>query len=91
MSKEFISRQEIENARYEIRLRGHLNHQRVDWFDGLTITLEADGTTLLRGPIRDQAALYGVLKRVRDLGVPLLSIVCVEYCEEKSKEPKDRS
>jgi hypothetical protein len=60
---------------YEIRLKGHLNHQWADWFGGLTVTLEANGDTLLTGPVADQAALYGLLRRVRDLGLPLLSVV----------------
>ena len=63
---------------YEIRLKGHLGSQWTDWFGGLTITLEANGDTLLTGPVVDQAALYGLLKRVRDLGMPLLSVNRVE-------------
>jgi hypothetical protein len=60
---------------YEIRIKGHLGCQWKDWFDGLTITLEENGETLLCGPLEDQAALHGVLKKVRDLGLPLLSVV----------------
>jgi hypothetical protein len=63
---------------YQIRLEGHLGPQWADWFGGLTITLEDDGTTLLTGPVIDQAALYGLLKKVRDLGLPLLSVHCVQ-------------
>ncbi len=59
---------------YEIRLKGHLDSQWADWFGGMTITLEMDGTTLLTGPIIDQAALHGLLKKVRDLGMPLVSV-----------------
>lgn len=59
---------------YRIRIRGHLGPQWADWFAGLTITLEEDGTTLLSGPVIDQAALHGILKKVRDLGMPLLSV-----------------
>ena len=59
---------------YQIRIEGHLSCEWAEWFDGLTITLEEDGTTLLRGPIADQAALYGVLRRIRDLGMPLVSV-----------------
>jgi len=59
---------------YQIRIKGHLSQQRKEWFDGLTITLEADGNTLLSGPVADQAALHGILKRIRDLGAPLLSV-----------------
>jgi hypothetical protein len=59
---------------YEIRIKGHLGSQWTDWFDGLTITLEEDGHTLLAGPVVDQAALHGLLKKVRDLGMPLVSV-----------------
>ena len=62
---------------YQIRLRGHLGHQWADWFGGLTITLEDSGDTLLTGPVVDQAALHGLLKKVRDLGMPLVSVVHV--------------
>jgi hypothetical protein len=59
---------------YQIRLKGHLGQQWSDWFDGLSITLEDNGDTLLTGPLTDQAALYGVLKHARDLGLPLISV-----------------
>jgi hypothetical protein len=59
---------------YEIRITGHLGQLWTDWFGGMTITLEDDGNTLLTGPVVDQAALYGLLKRVRDLGMPLVSV-----------------
>jgi hypothetical protein len=59
---------------YEIRIKGQLDHQWTDWFGGLAITLQCNGDTLLSGPIVDQAALHGVLRKVRDLGMPLLSI-----------------
>lgn len=59
---------------YQIRLKGHLGRQWTDWFGGLTITLEDNGETLLTGPVIDQAALYGLLKKVRDLGMPLISV-----------------
>lgn len=59
---------------YQIRITGHLGHQWTDWFEGLTITLEDNGDTLLTGPVPDQAALHGLLKKVRDLGMPLISI-----------------
>ena len=61
---------------YEIRVKGHLSPQWVGWFEGLTITLD-DGDTLLTGSVIDQAALHGLLKKVRDLGMPLLSVNCV--------------
>ena len=63
---------------YQIRIKGHLGSQWRDWFGGLTITLEEDGDTLLTGPVIDQAALHGLLKKVRDLGMPLVSIRPVE-------------
>ena len=59
---------------YQIRLEGHLDPQWAEWFDGLTITLEENGDTILTGPVIDQAALYGFLRKVRDLGIPLLSV-----------------
>ncbi len=67
-----------EPAVYQIRLKGHLGRQWADWFGGLTITLEEDGDTLLTGPVVDQAALHGLLKKVRDLGMPLVSVIRVE-------------
>ena len=59
---------------YQIRIEGHLGSQWADWFDGFSITLEADGKTLLSGPVPDQPALYGLLRKVRDLGLPLVSV-----------------
>jgi hypothetical protein len=60
---------------YQIRLQGHLGGQWIAWFEGLTITLEDTGDTLLTGPVVDQAALYGLLRKVRDLGIPLFSVI----------------
>jgi hypothetical protein len=59
---------------YQIRVKGHLDSSWSDWFDGLTISPKANGETLLSGPVIDQAALYGLLKKVRDLGLPLLLV-----------------
>lgn len=67
-----------EAGYYEIRLTGHLDAHWIAWFDGLAVTREADGTTVISGVIVDQAALHGVLQRVRDLGLPLLSVERVE-------------
>ena len=63
---------------YQIKIKGHLGHQWTDWFEGLTITLEDNGETLLTGPVVDQAALHGVLAKIRDLGMPLLSVRRIE-------------
>ena len=63
---------------YRIRLEGHLGRQWADWFDGLVITLEDNGDTILTGPVIDQAALHGLLKKVRDLGMPLRSLDCLK-------------
>jgi hypothetical protein len=64
-----------EPRSYEIHLRGHLDDKWADWFDGLTITRADNGETILRGPVVDQAALHGLLRKVRDLGLPLLSVI----------------
>jgi hypothetical protein len=63
---------------YQIRVKGRLGPRWADWFAGLTITPEANGDTLLTGPVVDQAALHGLLRRVRDLGLPLLSVSLLE-------------
>jgi hypothetical protein len=63
---------------YQIKVKGHLSAQWADWFAGLTITLEDNGVTVLTGSVADQAALHGVLKSVRDIGLPLLSVARVE-------------
>ena len=67
-----------EAGRYEIRLTGHLDARWSAWFDGLTLTRETDGTTLLEGPVVDQAALHGLLQKVRDTGLPLVSVTPVD-------------
>ena len=64
--------------RYEIRLKGHLDSRWAAWFDGLSLTNESDGTTIIHGPVVDQAALHGLLQKVRDLGLPLVSVTQVE-------------
>jgi hypothetical protein len=73
---------------YQIRIKGHLDSQWTDWFEGMTITLEENGNTLLTGPVIDQAALHGLLKRVRDLGMPLVSVSPVEPGQADVSEVK---
>lgn len=63
---------------FQIRIQGHLGRQWAGWFDGFTITLEDDGNTLLSGPVIDQSALHGILKKIRDLGMPLVSVNSVD-------------
>jgi hypothetical protein len=73
---------------YQIRLKGHLDSQWADWFEGLIITLEEDGSTLITGPVIDQAALHGLLKKVRDLGLPLVSVCPVEHGQADQSDVK---
>jgi hypothetical protein len=63
---------------YQIRIKGHLGREWADWFEGLTIMLDDNGDTLLTGPVVDQAALHGLLRKVRDVGMPLISVVRVK-------------
>lgn len=71
------------SVHYQIRVRGHLGSHGAAWFEGLTITNEEGGDAILEGPLADQAALYGVLIRVRDLGLPLLSVTLVSPGDER--------
>ena len=73
---------------YQIRVRSHLGSDWTDWFEGLAITLEEDGDTLLTGPVVDQAALHGLLKKVRDLGMSLVSVNRVEISRAEESEVK---
>jgi hypothetical protein len=66
------------NSVFEIRLQGHLDDRWAEWFDGMTIIPQPDGTTLLSGPVADQAALQGLLRRIADLGMTLLSVNALE-------------
>ena len=78
MSNTQASRSNLEQPTlYQIRLKGHLDPRWTAWFEDLTIELEESGHTLLTGPVVDQAALHGLLKKVRDLGLPLLSVNCL--------------
>jgi hypothetical protein len=63
-----------EGGSYEIRLKGHLDSRWAAWFDGLRLTHESDGTTVIHGSVVDQAALHGLLSKVRDLGLPLIAV-----------------
>jgi hypothetical protein len=74
---------------YQIRVKSHLDSDWTDWFEGLTITLEEHGDTLLTGPVIDQAALHGLLKKVRDLGMPLVSVNPVQ-CNETRLEKESK-
>ena len=78
-------------GRYEIRLTGHLDAHWAAWFDGLLVDREADGTTVISGLIADQAALHGVLQRVRDLGLPLVSVSRSEPDRPTTPGPDDRT
>ncbi len=75
--------------RYEIRVKGHLDARWSTWFDGLTLARQSDGTTNIQGPVVDQAALHGLLRKVRDLGLPLVSVIRVqtEHVEVADGEP----
>lgn len=75
MSNEHSAEQDVNQPMvYQIRIRGHLGPQWMNWFEGCTIQLEEGGDTLLTSEVADQAALHGILKRVRDSGMPLLSV-----------------
>jgi hypothetical protein len=74
---------------YQIRVRGYLDSLWTDWFGGLAITLEDNGDTLLTGPVVDQAALHGLLKKVRDLGLPLISVNQVPPLEPTDQPSKE--
>lgn len=73
-NKRGLKRDAAQPTVYQIRIKGHLGRQWTNWFEGLSITLEENGETLLTGPVLDQAALFGLLKKVRDLGMPLLAV-----------------
>ena len=74
----FLDGGRYEAGRYEIRLKGHLDSRWAAWFDGLTLTHHSDGTTVIDGQVADQAALHGLLQKVRDTGLALVSVSCIE-------------
>jgi hypothetical protein len=77
-----------EPGLYEIRIKGRLDHEWSDWFDGLTITLEDSGDTVLTGLVTDQSALFGLLKKIRDLGMPLVSVRPLEHHQTDQSDVK---
>jgi hypothetical protein len=76
----------MRDTHYEIRLKGHFEPRWAAWFDGLSLTQESDGTTLIRGSVIDQAALHGLLSKVRDLGLPLIAITLIDAKQMKGQE-----
>jgi hypothetical protein len=78
-----------QGGNYQIRVRGYLGQEWAEWFDGLAIQPDANGETVLSGPIFDQAALHGLLKKVRDLGLPLLSVTCYRMSTADTQLPQD--
>ncbi len=73
---------------YQIRIKGQLDRRWADWFEGLAITLEDNGHTLLTGQVVDQAALHGLLRKVRDLGMPLISVIRLRPSQDDAKDGK---
>jgi hypothetical protein len=76
-----------EPGRYEIRIKGHLAARWAAWFDGMTLTADSDGTTVLDGSVADQAALHGLLHKVRDIGLPLLSVTQLDTDQPTRRPP----
>ena len=77
--------------RYEIRLKGHLDARWAAWFDGLSLTHERDGTTVIHGPVVDQAALHGLLHKLRDVGLPLVSLTEIAPDAPTTRSPLDHT
>ena len=80
--------QDRGSGRYVIRVKGHLEPRWAVWFDGMTLTNESDGTTSIHGPVIDQAALHGVLHRLRDTGLPLISVRQLGPSDNSSQPPR---
>lgn len=76
------------SRRYEIRVKGHLDSRWTAWFDGLSVTNEDDGTTTIAGPLADQSDLHGLLQKVRDVGLPLISVIAVDFDQPELPTPK---
>jgi hypothetical protein len=81
---------QAEPEGYEVRLQGHLDARWAAWFDGLSLKCESDGTTVIRGPIADQAGLHGLLRKVNDLGLPLISVTRVQPPTEVSSSTQTK-
>jgi hypothetical protein len=79
----------VRPVQYEIRVEGRLEARWAAWFDELTITTGSDGTTVLRGSVPDQAALHGLLQKVRDLGIPLISLIPIEEATDRAARPEE--
>ena len=77
-----------DGGRYELRVKGHLDARWANWFDGLTLTHVSDGSTTIRGAVADQAALHGLLQRLRDLGLPLISVTELELVDSDERLPE---
>lgn len=77
---------QCQPGRYEIRLKGRLDARWTGWFDGMSLSHESDGTTVISGPVTDQTALHGLLRKVRDLGLPLISVRRVETDQPDERE-----
>jgi hypothetical protein len=76
-----------DHDRYEIRVKGHLEPRWIAWFDGMTLTTEAGGITCIHGPVADQAALHGLLQKLRDIGLPLISVIHTDQPDEATSRP----
>src|ERR1043165_1496300 len=84
-----VHKDTYEPGLYEIRIKGHLDDRWADWFGGLTLTREDNGETLLAGEVVDQAALHGLLRQVRDLGMPLISVSCAQTSHTDAQDVKE--